>query len=556
MRMSPRGRPDEEFFIWRGFRFTSESDAAGVGKRLLVDGWPEGFPRIVSALQRLEATVLGLISGHPVNLGCVYAINPLAVELVPRLLSAFLGTAACLLVGLTVRRLVAPGLRSHALALGTLALGVNYLAGRDAHFGVTDATLLFCVSLCLYSLLRALGDSPRWLLLAGAVAGAGFAIKFAAASLAIPCLIGGVGCLARWRGQRAQVSLFGIGALLLGVGAFGLLSPRALTSFPLMWRTLMGYQDRYGGGAGGYLLDPSAILVPGWRFHLMTTLPTAFGWFGFAAAVAGFGVAWRRDRWATAVLAGSALGAFALIARVSLLFVRYASPMLPSLAIALGLLLASAWPWAREHLGVRAGAAATVLLAGAALLPPALRLAAFDRLMARPDTRDLASDWVLAQNPQATLIGEGKYAQVHSVEAGVQAACRAAMPDWLFRQVATLPGEVQDWRGLVASGEPGWDRIADGSLNDCYCEHAPPLSSADFVAQGRAALPCGRPGKAEWLHQLDPACFKLVKTFEPGPLACDDYVDLFDSFYVPYDGFSATKNPGPTTAIYQNLCRR
>jgi hypothetical protein len=560
MRTSPRGRPDEEYFLERGFRYISQTNSAEVGKKMLIDGWPEGWPRLISALQRLEATILGLLSRRPVNLGCLYAVNPVAVELAPRLFSAVLGTAACLLVGLTVRRIVDPASRTWALAVGIASLGLNYQAGRDAHFAVSDASLIFFIALCLYALIRAVDDSPKWLLLAGAAAGAGFGIKYAAASLAFPCVIGGVSCLVRMRGRRIQVSLFGIGAFLLGIGALGVLSPRAVTNFQLTWQGLVGHGDRYvDARASGYLLDPAAVLVPGWRFHLTTTLPTAFGWVGFASAVGGLAVVWRRDRWAAAVLTGSALGAFAFVAPVSLLFVRYASPMLPALTIALGVLLASIWPFFRARLSGRPAAAGTVVLMCAVLLPPGLRLAAFDRLMARPDSRDLATEWVMSQGPGTTLIGEGQWAQVQSIEAGAQAACREVIPDWLDRPAPALPdnpGRPRDWNGMVANAAAGWETIAHEALFDDWCERAPPVLTSEFIAQGRAALPCGKQGKAIWLHQLDPTCFKPVMTFEPGPLACDDYVDLFDSFYVPYDGFSSTKYPGPTTEIFQNVCLR
>ena len=560
MRTSPRGRPDEEYFLERGFRYVSQTNAVEVGRKMLIDGWPEGWPRIIGALQKLEAAILGLVSGRSVNLGCLYALNPVAVELAPRLFSATLGTAACWLVGLTVRRIVDPDSRVWALPVGTLALGLNYLAGRDAHFAVSDATLIFFIAVCLYSLVRAVGGSPSWLLLAGAAAGGGFGVKYAAASLGLPCLIGGVGCLVQSRGSRIRVGLFGVGALVLGIGALWLLSPRAVTNFPLTWQSVMGHHDRYvDARSSGYLLDPEAPLVPGWRFHLTTTLPTAFGWVGFAAALAGLAAAWRRDRWAAAVVAGNALGAFALVAPISLLFVRYASPMLPSLATALGVLLVSAAPWARRHVGAKAGTAGAFALAGVVLLPPGLRLVAFDRLMARPDSRDLATEWVLARGPGTTLIGEGQWAQVQSIEAGAQAACHPLVPTWLDRQVPVLPDnfrQPRDWNRMVTSGEAGWESIAHEALFDDWCERAPPLATTTYVSQGRASLPCGKPGKAAFLHQLDPACFKPVMTFEPGPLACDDYVDLFDSFYVPYDGFSATKYPGPTTEIFQNVCQR
>jgi hypothetical protein len=552
---TPVGRPDEETFINDAFKFFGSAPAQlANGLNILRSGWPEGFFRIVHFLQWAEVTALRWFWKPEVNLACIYAFNPLAVGLLPRLFSALAGTLACALVGLLAGRLAPEALRRPAQLLGTLSLGCCYLAARDSHFGVSDATLVLGITACLYFLVRALQDHPAWLVAAGACAGAALGIKYSAAPLAPLCVLGALGCLVRGHGRRFTVLGLAAASLLAAAAGLELLSPRALTHFGEFWDGFNSQRVRYDPTfSRGFLLDPSAVLPPSWRFHLTLTLPAAFGWPGLALAPLGFLVAWRRDRWGAALLVGSALLFFSEVAAVQTLFVRYASPTLPALAVGLALALTQAWAGARQLARGPVGQGLGVSLCALILASPALRIVALDRLFSRADTREQAADWLLAQGPTATVVPQAPYTQVHALQAAATPACQPVVPPWLFRPVPTLPGNNFDWEAAVRQGPEQWTAISNEGLARYRPGMGLRAQNGGFVTQGRALLACGKPGKLTNVEPLD-ACFAEVAVFSPGSPACDTSIDLFDSFFVPFDGFEGQLRPGPEIRIYKNRC--
>jgi hypothetical protein len=557
---APYARPDEELFIDTGFRYFDQIDPT----ERLKTGWPDGFFLITHWLQRLEAFVLGIVWKPEINLGCLYAVNPGAVAVMPRGFSALADVAACLVVGLIARRLAPAGLKGAALVFGVLALGCNYLAARDAHFGVSDATLLLAITLTLYALVRALQEDPRWLLGAGAAAGAGFAIKYSAAGLLVPCVLAGIGCLRQARDRKVAVAAWALGAIGAAALAFVALSPNVLSVPGAFWSGLFLHTARFQqGSVAAYLLDPSTQFPPGWIFHFTVTLPVAFGVVGLLLALAGLGLTWRSDRpsdrqsarWIAAVLCSSVLAFLLEVATVRMLFVRYAAPMLPALAVGLAVSLTWAIERARRRWPERPDLvrAAVVVLALAALLPPVVRTVQFDHLLSQPDTRDLASQWLVAQGPEATVVTQGMFTEIHVLEAQALAACEPVVPPWLFHKVPVLPGHYKDWPAFVAGGPKDWIRIAWEAQGRYLSGFSPPPQSAQFATESQGVLECGRYARLE-SSPLDPRCFTVEKVFSPGALACGTYLDLFDSFYVPYSGFKGQERPGPEVRIFRNRC--
>jgi 4-amino-4-deoxy-L-arabinose transferase-like glycosyltransferase len=550
MPTSPRGRPDEELFVRNAFQYFGHNPVDP--RPWFWNGWPEGFYRITHWVAALEAWLYGVLWGKPVNLGCAYSLNPLTVHLGVRLFSALAGTAACLFVGLLVRRLAPRELRGPAFALGTLALGLNYLAARDAHFGVSDATLLLCVAACLYLLVRAVKDGARFLPLAGLVAGMGFGVKYAAAALFLPCLVAGVLCLARPRGSRGTALLFALMALPAAAFGFWLLSPHWIADAADVLRGLMIHRARYNDSARSYLLDPQAVLPPGWRFHLTVTLPAAFGWAGLALAALGVGWSVRRE-WAVGlVLAAEILGAFAFLVPVRTLFVRYASPTLPGLCAGLALCLLWSYAALRARLPSRVALGLALALGVVALGPPLRRLVAFDRLLSREDTREQVRDYLARQH--ATLLPQGGYAYVTAVQQAALDACLPVVPAWLLRPLPVLPGNDFPWAAAVREGPERWAAMAGESMDRYLTWFGPKAASAEYVTQARSVLECGKYGNTNGYGVLDPNCFHKLAVFDPGKPACGSYVDLFDSFFAPYSDFDGQVYTGPEITVFKNDC--
>ena len=153
-------------------------------------------------------------------------------------------------------------------------------------------------------------------------------------------------------------------------------------------------------------------------------LPAAFGWPGFLLCLSG--LVWcvraRRGAFLIAYLVFFYAGVLGPLHRT---FARYGSPLVPALAVTGGL----AADWLAARLAARRPRwRVQVALAVALLALPALRLGAFDRLLARADTRDLARDWLVARGAGVVVLTEGAYAHVQAVDASVAAVCRRELP--------------------------------------------------------------------------------------------------------------------------------
>jgi hypothetical protein len=306
----------------------------------------------------------------------------------------------------------------------------------------------------------------------------------------------------------------------------------------------------------GFVLDPEAVLLPGWQYHLTVTLPAAFGIVGFALALIGL-AACSGERWAVATLWAAALAFFAAVAPVHALFVRYASPI--TIPLAVGLAVSLSWIWEQAErfrrrgkvalLGFGTGLAVVALALGL----PLRTLIAFDRVLASPDTREQTADFILAQGPGATLVTQGFYGEIHGLEASLWEACAPRVPGWLLRRVPQLPGQHQDWQRLVNEDSSHWGDLVHEGISRYLAGASPPVNEARFVAEGHLVLECGRAARID-AEPLDPACFTPVARFSPGVPSCRDKVDIFDCFFMPYAAFDGVERPGPEIVVSRNTC--
>jgi hypothetical protein len=301
-----------------------------------------------------------------------------------------------------------------------------------------------------------------------------------------------------------------------------------------------------------FLLQKDWIAPSGWSLYLLDVLPTAFGWPGFFLAIGGLVLAVLSDVAVGLVLASSALAAIALVAPATALFVRYAAPAIPPLAVGLGLSLCA--PFALAARGDRRWLAAGAVALGLGLVTPVGRTLLLDRLMASTDTREVAGRRLAELGPGATARAEGWFAQVYLLDEQSAAACAAEIPQRLNLGIPVMASNaVSRWPAAIARGEEGWGAIANDA-GEAYIFRPPPPAQADYVFDGFGTLPCGRYARRE-ARRLDPECFELVDVIQPGGLACDAYVDMFDAFWLPFRGFKGQLLPGPEIQIFHNNCK-
>ncbi len=366
------------------------------------------------------------------------------------------------------------------------------------------------------------------------------------------CLAAALACLGRPSRRLSRWLVFGLLAVVAAFAAFWLLSPSAFGHFKSFWGGVKSHGYRYEDGARNHLLDPSHQIPPGWKFHLFTNLPIAFGVAGLALAFLGLLLSAVRQPRASLVLWGSALAALAMLVPIKAQFVRYAAPMIPALAVGLGFLLAQLAGFARVRGRLLPWSAAGVV-SGLALIPPLVTTLQFDHLMAQPDTRDLASRWLLQHGVKTGAVSEGWYAQTQLLEPGAAAACRPEVPAALNPGVPYLPVGANSYKDAIARGPAGWAPIAHDSI-DHYIWGSPGRDEASYVVVGQGLLPCGKKGHLEDHGPFPSSCFQLVDVIDPGQMACDSTMDLFDAFYLPYSGFKGQVLPGPRIEIYEHTC--
>lgn len=561
---TPVGRPDEDIFAVGALHMF------GRPYDRLDTGWPDGFYRLFHAVLWLEHVWYRLRHGAEVdvNMGCLLAVNSLAVYLPVRVTSALLGTATAWVVARLAAEL-APE-RAAAAPWAAALYALNYLVGRDGHFAVSDALLCFEVSLALLCCARAVARDPRWLAAAAFFAGTAFATKYSAMGLVFPCAAAAVEIFRRAPSRARRAAAL---ALAAGMAGVLLVAPDIATHWTTFRAGLLGHFSRYGP-----LGTP-----PGAIFYLGTVLPAAFGWGGLLLCLAGLAFCARAGR-------GLFLAVYVfffyvcILGPVHVLFARYASPLVPALAAAGGVACAAIG----ERLAARLPAAlAIAVLALVALGPSAARLAAFDRLLARTDTRDLARAWLVAQGAHKIVVTEGVYGQVHAVDPSVAAVCREELPPALWRPAPILaaptapqpeaPGEretsvsprwlpvrLSNAPALAGRGAPEWEHIGflgaerfviweydqRAAVGDLHAPVAP-----DFLARAHGPRVIG--WVAGWSpaeRPLDP-CWTSAVSFSPGELEAATW-DAADGFLAPFERFGSVDRPGPSVAIYRNACKR
>lgn len=551
----PRGRPDEELFLIPALRMFG----GRLDPELLAYGFPEGYAFLLHGALRLYARWLAWSSGAEVNLGCVFAVAPSNLIIVGRWVSALLGAATVVPTALIARRLVPPRLAPVAALVAALLLAVNYLHGRDSHFAVTDASVTFFLTWAVWAFVALAEERrARYALLAGLLAGFAVGVKWIALFV-LPVL--GLVLAAYWAlgrdGTLLRRSVVVVLALLLSCAGLLALSPNVGRDLHAAYSGIASHQMRYDPAeVSRFLLDPTANPGRGIYFHSLVTLPIALGRAGMIAALVGIAFAFRYAPRAAATCAGVVLCVFgAAVGPIRLLFVRYCMPVMPVLVAfaAAGIVHLAALVRRR---GERP-AVFTALLTALSIIvaaEPALRLIRADRILSRPDTRDLAARWILAHGPPDATVGpEVAYTCVYAVPRTGLAACNAALPAAFRGAVPNLPGDRSSWAAEIRRGRAGWGVIADEALNDYW--NTPSLSlKPDYLVRGIPILSCGKPAPTRGLDPLD-ACWEEAARFSPGTPACGAVYDLFDQFYLPYAGFDGVERPGPETVIYRNRCR-
>ncbi|HNX68469.1 MAG TPA: glycosyltransferase family 87 protein [Candidatus Omnitrophota bacterium] len=342
------------------------------------------------------------------DLETLFYLDPSVFYLIARgVFGVLLGTAT---VG-ALYRLVKRFRDAEQALLAALFLAVNFLHARDSHYLYTDIPLLLVLVSGMGVFLRIPGNSApgvqceegtgpegagvHWL--SGVMIGLAAAVKYNGIFLAVPyvwiCL------------RTVPPSKWLTAWLAAGVGSavtFLALNPYALLDHGFFIKEILEQKASNSGGMPFF-------------HHFRYSLTGAMGAIGLAGAVlGGVRMAFSRKPVAEAMVLFVA-GYFLVLVKWGQPYDRYVLPLIPFLCIALadmvGAINRRLTPGAdlgeRGTKGGRLEGVRPLLFAGLIVLvafPPLAKILMWDRLMARPDTRTLAKEWIERNIPGGSAV--------------------------------------------------------------------------------------------------------------------------------------------------------
>lgn len=517
--------PDEPRIVERAVRFHQ----GDLNPRFF--NWPSLYMYVMAGVYGL---VFGASSG---GVAGAFARDPALFYLVGRLVTVLFGTATVAVLYFTGRLAYGPVVGILAAAL----LAVDLLHVRDSHWVTTDVPLAFLVALATLYALRYWRSGRRIDAgAAGLVAGLATSMKYPG-GLAFLGLVVAHALLRpaepAWRRVvgRDTVRAAGLGAVGFVLGTpFALLTPIAFV------RGVLDEVREVNTVQFGNEAD-----VPGYLFHLAYSLPQAMGWPLYLLALAGLVWALARREARETILVAFAVPYVLVIVTWSSRFERYVIPLLPCLTLLAAAVVVRGVGWLSKRPRRVAGPRPALVLAGVAALlvaPGLARVAQYHRLLARPDTRVLGSEWVEHHVPPGTRIALEPF----SLRLPIAREQLQAGPG----SVAHLPQLRPDAApaGSPGAGDGYWvERLDVYDLDRLLGDGVQYVVLSGFVYQ-RHRQACDRhPAPCRFYGELETRS-RLVFTASPG---VEDARLTVGDIYSPLTRIRERQHPGPPIRIYQ-----
>jgi hypothetical protein len=441
--------------------------------------------------------------------------DPTTVYLVPRVLTAAAGT---LTVGALYGAAREVGSRRMAIT-AALLLAVAFLHVRDSHFGVTDvpATSLAVCAFWAAARCFARGPSAGRVAAAGVLGGLAASTKYNMALSLMPLLVA-VFFHHRRSERDARFLWRDLGAAILGAaGGFLIGTPFAVLDWTKFLADFNAERLHLTGGTGAWT-------DRGWVHHLTFNLRYGLGEPLLAATLAG--VAWlgTRRSWRSALVLSFPLTYYAAMGAGFTVFARYMVPLVPFACLIAAMLLDVLESRLVQRYRPRVWSVGLIAVLGAVLmLPSAARDVAFDRLLAQPDTRVLAAQWMERTYPAGVTMYQTGQFYGHLVP---QPAFRYAQytfdePRGRFERNGEAAATLPDVIVLLESPLVEYSRVP---------RQIPPILNRDYALR---------------------VSFQAIRPGDSGPRAYDQQ----DAFFVPFDRLGAVRRPGPNVTLYERVTR-
>jgi hypothetical protein len=442
--------------------------------------------------------------------------DPTCFLLISRGLVVAFGVATVVVAYRLARRLV--GERGGLAA--ALLLSLTYLHVRQSHFGTTDVPAAFFVAWAMLRVVRAANEPTlRNYAWAGVVAGLAAATKYVGVLVAVPMLVAHAATVRRARAPLRAIladrRILCFAAAIVAV--FLAASPSVLARPALFLADVHAAADQLAAGH-------HVAVARGWWHHVSFTLLHGLGWPLLGCSLAGLIVLVALRPGAGAAFAAFPLAYYLLMGSARSVFVRYAVPLAPLLCVAAAAFIVTAADLLAQRLRPAGRAAVTAALAAAAVLPSAITTLRFDRLLARTDSRVVATRWAYDNLPPGAAVGQVNYLgfQILHLNRGRLARGRPPFREYTysFQAGRFLPD------GRAHRGSPRFVVIEESPL---FSSRTPPS-----------------------LRRLLRRHYTLRKSFRamdpPPPAEC---FDRQDAFYLPYACFEGVLRPGPNVHIYE-----
>ena len=346
------------------------------------------YPTLVIYLHALVAILRYLWGAAHGAWNSLADLDVAAVYTSGRLVTALIGTAT---VWLTYR--IGRDLDSPRLGLVAAAqLAVLPLHVRESHFVLTDVPVAALMALTLWLALRATRvrsiSSYAWAgVAAGLAAGAKYNGAVALVAVALAWLL-----YERSASDRARKACAALGGM---AAAYLVTSPYTILDLP-------GFLNGFGGQLARFSRERN-LGDPPWLLYLKHLSNAGRLWLPLAGLGMAIVLIRRSVRLQWMILVGLALAYAYVLATHTLVFARYATPLLPLICLLVAVPVieiarlcgrVDKWHRWRPELGV--------LLLGTLLLTvgPALQSVQWIGMLQRQETRQVAASWMVANLPR------------------------------------------------------------------------------------------------------------------------------------------------------------
>ncbi len=527
--------PDEGHIVNRAIRF----HGGDLDPRFF--NWPSLYMYLLSA-------VYGVVFGLP---GVVesFSQDPVPFYLIGRTLTALMGTA-------TIAVLYVLAAELYGVTVGLLAslfLTVNLLHIRDSHYITTDVPLTFLITVALLFVFRywrdGRGRDAAW---AGLVAGLAASMKYPGGLVLLPLalahLLRGRPPRRAWRWLASPTMILAGGLALVG---FLIGTPYAVLTPLAFVRGVLSELREVHTVQFGNEADMNAYL-----FHLLHSFPEGMGVALFLLALSGLVVALLRHGRGEVILLAFPLPYFLVIGSWNSRFERYTLPLLPFLALlaALGLVVLATWLHQRAArlpgrlVGTWRPGLGLALAAAVLVGPEVVRIGHWHVLLARPDTREVAGEWIEREIPAGSRIAMEPYSPAIRLSPAMVRAERERLGDTVAATItrhrydqflASPAARAEQGYWLVRLNRYDLDRLLQGKVEYVV------LSGFTYQRYQRA---CDRYVEACRFYQELERRGTLIYLIEPG---ADGQALWVGDIYSPLTRLTERTRPGPPIKIYR-----